>query len=151
MSNARKKMPVKRGTGVNLAWERKPAPSRGPKPTQSAEELARVAIQVADAEGLEAVTMQRVAQEAGVATMGLYRYFPSKADLLSLMIDSVSESTPRFGKSSLPWNVRLKEWARRCSSIYRDHPWFLEATTVRESFMGPNELFWMEEIGRAHV
>jgi hypothetical protein len=38
----------------------------------------------------------------------------------------------------------LKEWARRCLAIYRNHPWFLEATSARHSIMGPRELLWME-------
>jgi AcrR family transcriptional regulator len=88
--------------------------------------------------------MQRVAREAGVTTMALYRYFPGKADLLDKMIDSASNSAANFGKPSLPWNVRLKKWARRCLAIYRNHPWFLEATSTRHSLMGPSELTWME-------
>ncbi len=129
---------------VNLAWSRKPTSSRGPKPTLSTAQIVHVAIQIADADGLEAATMQRVAREVGVTTMALYRYFPGKADLIALMIDSASESAPYFGKPSSPWSVRLKRWAHRCLAIYRDHPWFLEATSVRHSLMGPNELSWME-------
>src|SRR5271155_2714090 len=119
MSNSKRTMPAKRGTGVNLAWGRKPAPSRGPKPALSAVEIARAAIQLADVEGLEAVTMQRLAREVGVTTMALYRYFPSKADLVDRMIDSASDAPANFGKPSLPWNARLKKWARRCLAIYR--------------------------------
>ncbi len=88
--------------------------------------------------------MQRVAREVGVTSMALYRYFPGKADLLNMMIDSASDSAANFGKPSLHWNVRLKNWARLCLDIYRNHPWFLEATSIRDSLMGPNELTWME-------
>jgi AcrR family transcriptional regulator len=137
-------MPTGNRSDVNLTWGKKAPPSRGPKPALSTYQIARVAIQLADAKGLEAVTMQRVAREAGVTTMALYRYFPGKADLLDLMIDSASDSAANFGKPSLPWNVRLKKWARLCLDIYRKHPWFLEATSTRHSLMGPNELTWME-------
>jgi len=137
-------MPTKNRRDVNLTWGKKTAPSRGPKPGLSTAQIARVAIQLADAEGLAAVTMQRVAREVGVTTMALYRYFPGKADLLDRMIDSASDSPASFGNLSLPWNVRLKKWTRRCLAIYRDHPWFLEATSARTSLMGPNELTWME-------
>lgn len=129
---------------MNQFWGKKTLPSRGPKPALSTFQIARAAILLADAEGLEAVTMQRVAREVGVTTMALYRYFPGKADLLDMMIDSASDSAANFGKPSLPWNVRLRNWARRCLAIYRNHPWFLEATSVRHSLMGPNELAWME-------
>lgn len=129
---------------ANLTWGKKAPPSRGPKPALSTSQIARVAILLADAQGLEAVTMQRVAREVGVTTMALYRYFPGKADLLDRMIDSASNSPANFGKPSLPWNVRLKKWTRQCLAIYRNHPWFLEATSARSSPMGPNELTWME-------
>jgi AcrR family transcriptional regulator len=99
---------------------------------------------VADEEGLEAVTMQRIAGEIGLTTMALYRYVSSKSDLVDLMIDAASDTAPVFGKPSQPWSDQLKEWARRCFFIYRDHPWFLEATSMRRSIMGPNELTCME-------
>jgi AcrR family transcriptional regulator len=128
----------------NRAWVKTPVPTRGPKPTLSALTIARAAIQLADAEGLEAITMQRVAKRVGVTTMALYRYFDEKADLVDVMIDSVDESNPHFGKPTLKWSSRLKNWAHRCLAIYRSHPWFLEATSARHSMMGPNELLWME-------
>jgi AcrR family transcriptional regulator len=139
-----KNMPTKNANRVNQAWGKRPPPSRGPKPALSTSEIARVAIELADAEGLDAITMQGVARKVGVTTMALYRYFPGKADLLDLMIDSASDSAPNFGKPTLPWSTRLKGWARRCLAIYQNHPWFLEATSVRRSIMGPNELLWME-------
>jgi AcrR family transcriptional regulator len=137
-------MATRKTSSANLVWDKKAPPSRGPQPALTASQIARVAIQVADAESLEAVTMQRVARELKVTTMALYRYFPGKADLLDLMIDSVPDSPINFGKPSLPWSARLKTWATRCRAIYRDHPWFLQATSVRRSIMGPNELSWME-------
>lgn len=88
--------------------------------------------------------MQRVAREVGVTTMALYRYFPGKADLVAMMIDSASDSPLQFGKPSQLWSTRLKEWAGRCLAVYRNHPWFLEATSARPTVMGPNELSWME-------
>jgi AcrR family transcriptional regulator len=137
-------MPNKNRSSLNLAWGEKTPPSRGPRPSLSAVRIARSALRIADTDGLEAVTMQRVAREVGVTTMALYRYFPGKADLVSLMIDSASEPAPRFGKASSLWDLRLKQWAHRCLAIYQDHPWFLEATSTRNSLMGPNELSWME-------
>lgn len=137
-------MPSKKSFGADLGWGRKPAPTRGPKPSLSADHIARVATQVADAEGLASVTMQRLAQEVGLTTMALYRYFPGKAEVVARMIDSAADPPLHFGKPSSPWNKRLKEWAMCCLAIYKDHPWFLEATTARQSPMGPNELAWME-------
>jgi AcrR family transcriptional regulator len=137
-------MTTRKSSPTNLTGREKPAPARGPRPSLSREKIASTAIRLADKEGLDAVTMQRVAREVGLTTMALYRYFPGKADVIALMIDSAADSSLNFGKPSSPWSARLKEWARRCLSIYRDHPWFLEATTARQTLMGPNELAWME-------
>jgi len=129
---------------ASSSWAGKPPPTRGPKPSLSRVQIARAAIHLADKEGLAAVTMQRVAREVGRTTMALYRYFPSKAAVIALMIDSVANSSVHFGKPSLLWSTRLKEWAHSCLALYQDHPWFLEATTARETPIGPNELAWME-------
>lgn len=137
-------MPAKKSSGANLTWTGKSAPTRGPKPSLSRDHIARAAIRLADAEGLAPLTMQRLAREVGLTTMALYRYFPGKCEVIAMMIDSVVDAPLRFGRPSSPWNTRLKEWARRCLAIYEDHPWFLEATTVRGTPMGPNELSWME-------
>lgn len=137
-------MPVRKPRGVNSAHAEKPTPGRGPKPSLSAGRIARAAILLADQDGLASLTMQKIAREVGLTTMALYRYFPGKADVVALMIDSVADSPPHFGSPALLWHTRLKRWAQRCLTIYRDHPWFLEATTARQNPMGPNELSWME-------
>ena len=88
--------------------------------------------------------MQRIAREVQVTTMALYRYFSSKAELIDLMIDTAGGHAPKLNVGSKGWRSSLKEWTRRCSSIYRDHPWFLEAATARRRMMGPNELEWVD-------
>jgi AcrR family transcriptional regulator len=137
-------MTAKKSRTPNPAGEKQRTPNRGPKPGLSTLEIARTAIQIADREGLDAVTMQRVAAESGVTTMALYRYFPGKSDLMAAMIDLAGGSAPVYAAPSMSWKERLVEWAHRCAAIYQKHPWFLEATTVRQSVMGPNELSWME-------
>ena len=133
-----------RKPGKTSARRSKLAPKRGPRPSLSKDEIARTAIHVADNEGLPAVTMQRIAREVGLTTMAIYRYFPGKAEVVALMIDSVADSPLHFGDPSSPWDSRLKKWAHCCLAIYQDHPWFLEATTARQTPLGPNELAWMD-------
>jgi AcrR family transcriptional regulator len=137
-------MAARKSSRTNSDRAEKPALTRGPKPSVSRDRIARAAVRLADKEGLTAVTMQRIAREVGLTTMALYRYFPGKAEVVALMVDSVADSSLRFGKPSLSWSIRLKKWAECCLTIYRDHRWFLEATTARQSPMGPNELAWME-------
>jgi AcrR family transcriptional regulator len=116
----------------------------GPKRKLSTIQIGKAAIRIADTAGLEAVTMQRLGQELGITTMALYRYFRGKRDLLAVMIETAGGPGPDFAGVSRAWEHRLREWSRRCLEIYVRHPWFLEATTRRQTGMGPNELGWMD-------
>ena len=66
-----------------------PAGSRGPKRRTDLDSVVRAAIELADAEGLDAVSMRRVAERLGIGTMSLYTYVPGKGELLDLMLDTV--------------------------------------------------------------
>jgi len=128
---------------VDLLWGEKGEPSRGPKPGLSVKQIARAAIEIANAEGLEAVSMQRVARACGVTTMALYRYVPSKADLLALMIDIGIGEPPALDTVPGGWRSQLEAWARLIWAAFHQAPWSLEVTgSVR--LMGPNELGWFE-------
>jgi len=118
--------------------------SRGPKPGLTTEQIARAAISVADAEGLSAISMQRIAGEVHVTTMALYRYFSSKQELIALMVDNVAEGPPNLDFVSGGWQTALAQWTRLCAAIYRKHPWFLEVTSSPNRMMGPNELEWLD-------
>jgi AcrR family transcriptional regulator len=116
----------------------------GPKPTLKKDQIARAAIAIADSEGLEAVSMQRVSRAVGVTTMALYRYFSSKTELIDLMIEIAGGPPPKLDALERGWRPRLAEWARQCSAIYRRHSWFLQATMTPGRKLGPNELGWMD-------
>lgn len=81
-----------------LLWgvsaEEKPG-RRGPRQAKSPAEIAAAAIGIADAEGMDAVTMRRVAQALGVSPMALYTYVPGKAELVDLMLDTAYADMPR--------------------------------------------------------
>ncbi len=130
-------------TSASVLWEAREAGRRGPKPGLSAEMVARAAVKVADAEGLDAVSMQRVAQEAGVTTMALYRYVKNKEELIDRMIELAGGPAPRPNAKRSDWRDALKEWVKGCTGIYQRHPWFLQAATARRRVMGPNELEWL--------
>ncbi|MGA2852058.1 MAG: TetR/AcrR family transcriptional regulator [Terracidiphilus sp.] len=116
----------------------------GPKPALTRNQIARAAIAIADSEGLDAVSMQRLARAVSVTTMALYRYFSSKTELIELMIDIAGGPAPNLDALERGWRPRLAEWARQCSAIYRRHPWFLEATMTPGRNMGQNELSWLD-------
>lgn len=141
--------PARQPDRANLPWSERGGSSPGPKPSLTVDQIARAAIAVADAEGLAAVSMPRVAREVHVTTMALYRYFSSKAELIDFMMDVAGGSVPDLNVGTKRWRSRLGEWTRRCSAIYRDHPWFLQAATAPQRIMGPNELGWLDAALRA--
>lgn len=113
--------------------------SRGPDPTYSREQITAAAIKIADAEGLEAVSMRRIAREVGAGAMSLYRYIGSKDDLLALMADVVQGEDPLPDKPSGDWRADLTELAERGRAMMTRHPWTTAVTESRPSF-GPNSL-----------
>ena len=109
---------------VELLWGPRPQPTRGPKPALSIDRIAQAAIAVADAEGLAAVSMQRVAAELGVTKMALYRYVPGKADLIALMVDAAGDPPPVLDSEADGWRAQLGHWARRLLAVFQRHPLF---------------------------
>ncbi|GAA5185396.1 TetR/AcrR family transcriptional regulator [Rugosimonospora acidiphila] len=128
---------------VALLWGPQAQPRRGPRPTLRLDAIARTGIEIADADGLAAVTMQRVAERLDVTKMALYRYVPGKAELVALMIDLGLGEPPPDDTAHGGWRPVLDDWARRLFARFCQHPWALEAA-VGARPIGPNELSWME-------
>ncbi|HEY2674344.1 MAG TPA: TetR/AcrR family transcriptional regulator [Rugosimonospora sp.] len=126
---------------MDFLWEGRAQPTRGPKPTLSIERIADTGIAVADAEGLAAVTMQRLAADLGFTKMSLYRYVTGKAELVALMVERAIGEPPASGTTD--WRAALKQWAHQLLAAYLRHPWALEAILGPRP-IGPNELGWME-------
>ncbi len=129
---------------LELLWEGRPAPSKGPKPALSLDEIVEAAIELADADGLEALSMRRLARELGVGTMSLYRYVPDKRVLLDLMLDTVSapdhDARPAPGR---PWREVLEAEALLGRELYLRHPWVLQVNWTRP-VLGPNTIAGLE-------
>ncbi|MEU3453248.1 TetR/AcrR family transcriptional regulator [Micromonospora sp. NPDC006766] len=122
---------------LQLLW-RQPAdgPRRGPRQGRSVDAIVAAAIELADAEGLDALTMRRVAQAVGVAPMTLYTYVPGKAELLDLMLDRLYAGMPRPDRSRKSWRSRVAAVARDNRDLFAAHPWAAEVATVRPP-LGP--------------
>ncbi|MGW1862407.1 TetR/AcrR family transcriptional regulator [Streptomyces collinus] len=133
------------GTSLALLWDvGNGRPRRGPKPKFTPADVARRGIDIADSEGLEALSMQRVAETLGLTTMALYRYVPGKPDLIDLMVDTVLSDPPDLAHVPGGWRSRLETWARACWNVYRAHPWILTATGLRRQAMGPHQVAWLD-------
>ncbi|MQS16694.1 TetR/AcrR family transcriptional regulator [Streptomyces kaniharaensis] len=109
---------------------------RGPRQAHSTAEIATMAVKLADAEGVEAVTMRRVAQALGLSPMALYTYVPGKAELLDLMLDTVYARMPRSTPADDGWRARAAAVADDNRALYRAHPWVAAVSTSRPP-LGP--------------
>jgi DNA-binding transcriptional regulator YhcF (GntR family)/AcrR family transcriptional regulator len=123
--------------GPRISSTAEPTPSAGPAPRPgtaeqvlSVERIVAAAIQVADAEGLGAVSMRRVATEIAVATMSLYRHVDDKDDLLIRMMSSAFSEWPFPAEPPPGWRERLELAGRMLWSMFRAHPWLAPALSL---------------------
>lgn len=128
---------------VTLLWGHEERQRRGPKPGLRLESIAVAAIKLADAEGMAAVSMARVADQLGFTTMSLYRYVSGKDDLIALMLDVA------IGKPNLPadavegWRALLERWSLEYLNALRRHPW-MTRVPISGPPITPNNVAWME-------
>jgi AcrR family transcriptional regulator len=118
-----------------LLW-RPPAPP-GARAGLSVDRIVAAAIELADADGLGALSMRRVAEKLGAGTMSLYTYVPAKAELIDCMVDTVYGEVADPAAEAGGWRARLEAVARASHALYLRHPWMLQAATGRPG-LGPN-------------
>jgi AcrR family transcriptional regulator len=128
--------------GVGGPEQRAPG-RRGPKPSRSVDEVVQAAIALADAEGLAALSIRRVAQALGLSAMSLYTYVPSKAELLDLMLDRVAAELQAPDPVQAGWRARLEQVARERWDMAQRHPWIMQVGVHRPP-LGPNILARVE-------
>ncbi|MFC6937366.1 TetR/AcrR family transcriptional regulator [Actinomadura yumaensis] len=100
-------------------------------------------MRIADADGLEAASMRRIAAEIGTGAMSIYRYVPSRQDLVDLMHDRVLGELDLPDRPSGDWRADLTLVAERSLALSRRHPWLVRLMRARPAF-GPNELRLLE-------
>jgi AcrR family transcriptional regulator len=105
----------------------------------SREEIVATAIAIADAEGFEAVSMRRIAQQLRTGTMTLYTYVADKDDLVQLMLDEVMAEQVVPGALPDGWREAIKAVQRQTRAVFLAHPWLVEAMGSRVEG-GPNTL-----------
>lgn len=115
----------------------------------SRERLVGAALELADAEGLNALTMRRVATALGVSTMALYRHVPGKAELVRLMADAACGEVP-LGPVPAEWRVGLERGARWLRGVYERHRWMAHAmASFTRPVAAPNAMAYMEWVLRS--
>ncbi|HEV7649238.1 MAG TPA: TetR/AcrR family transcriptional regulator [Actinophytocola sp.] len=117
------------GTGLpasfEMAWGVRERPTKGPRRALSLERVVAAGVAVAGAEGIGAVSMNRVAGELGTSAMSLYRYVASKDELLALMVDQALGDVADIAGDD-GWRMGLERWAWTALAAYRRHPWSLQ-------------------------
>ncbi|MEU5883011.1 TetR/AcrR family transcriptional regulator [Spirillospora sp. NPDC047279] len=120
-------------------WMRPERPARGPRPAYSRAQITETAIRVADAEGLDAASMRRIAAEMGAGAMSLYRYVPSRDDLIELMVDHVHGEQDLPDRPTGDWRADLSRVAEESRAMWLRHPWLISLHRGRPAF-GPRQL-----------
>ena len=124
--------------GTLDVWTR--VPPSGRRPQLSREDIAATALRLADAEGISALSMRRLATELDMGTMSLYHYVRTKDELLTLVMDAVMAEVVVPSDVALPrdWREALTIIATRSSAAFERHPWTLDIND--DPPLGPNSV-----------
>ncbi|MFD3546210.1 TetR/AcrR family transcriptional regulator [Streptomyces sp. NPDC058655] len=136
------------GTGLpaslEMAWGLRERPGKGPRPTLTLAKIVEAAVALAASEGMDAVSMGRVAKDLGVSTMSLYRYVAAKEELYVLMSDAGvgTPPDPKAGEGA-DWRELLTEWAYAQRAVLMANSWILRIPITAPPAT-PNQLAWMD-------
>ncbi|MGV9243467.1 TetR/AcrR family transcriptional regulator [Streptomyces sp. NPDC003710] len=131
-----------RAAEPHVIWARPERTGRGPRPAHTRADIAAAAVRIADAEGLDAVSMRRVAAELGCGTMSLYNYVPRKEDLYELMMDAVGGEHELWEPTG-DWRADMLRLAHQTRALMHRHPWLPRMISGHYGF-SPQALRYLE-------
>ena len=129
-------------SGLGRLWRREEL-GRTPRLGLSLERIVQSGTELADSDGLAAVSMKRVAERLGFTTMSLYRYVASKDELLLHMQDTVWMPPEDLDTQTGGWRAGLVRHTRAQFDIMQAHPWLHDVRLI-ERVGTPSQLAWME-------
>ncbi|MFC7382003.1 TetR/AcrR family transcriptional regulator [Sphaerisporangium rhizosphaerae] len=129
---------------LEVLWGRSERRARGPAQALSLDRIVTTAIAIADTEGLAALSMARLAERLGCATMSLYRHVANKHELWTFMLDAAPGPAPDISPTPADWRAELRRWAVELTGVYRRHPWILQVTTAGAPPLDPGQLAWLD-------
>ncbi|MEU4443688.1 TetR/AcrR family transcriptional regulator [Actinosynnema sp. NPDC050801] len=132
------------GRSMRLLWR---GPGGGSGSGLSVDVIVDAAVEVADRDGMAALSMRAVGERLGRSAMALYTYVPSKAELLDLMYDRVLGELPTEYSLEGGWRPALRAWAEDARAFFLAHPWVLQVSQARP-VLGPNEFAMLEALVR---
>jgi AcrR family transcriptional regulator len=131
--------------GVRASWGLTRPSARGRRPSIQLSDIVSAAIALADAEGLAAVSMPRVAGGLGLTQNALYRHVASKDELLVLIADAATGEPPELDGAD--WRDAARAWVSGVIARYLAHPWLLDIRL--RAPVTRNTVLWTEAFLRA--
>jgi AcrR family transcriptional regulator len=121
-----------------LLWRHSSPSRRGPERSRAVDDIVDAALGLADADGMDALTMRAVAARLGMSPMSLYTYVPGKAELVDLMVDAAHLAMARRPwRRSQAWRRRLTVVAEANRELLTRHPWLTEVAALSRPPLGP--------------
>ncbi|MYW00548.1 TetR/AcrR family transcriptional regulator [Streptomyces sp. SID3343] len=124
-------------------WTRPERGRRGPAPGRSRAQITATAVELADADGLAAVSMRQVARRLDTGPASLYRYVAAREDLIDLMADAVTAEIDLTVTPSGDWTNDLVALAAQAKAVYLRHPWLLDVM-AQYTPLGPASIDYLE-------
>ena len=125
---------------LEILWRDAPASRRSSG--LSRERIVATAVELADSDGLAALSMARLAERLGCGTMSLYRHVANKDELVTFMLSTAPGPPPAAGEGS-DWSGALTDWAEGLWDVYQRHPWVLQAASAGPP-ADPGQLAWLD-------
>ena len=121
-----------------------PAPSIEPRIPLSKERVLRAAVEFADAHGIEALSMRRLAKELGVEAMSLYNHVANKDEILGGIVEIVA-SEVEVPSDPANWKTSIRQSAISAHDAFIRHRWSCSLMTSTPSVV-PSRMRWMEGV-----
>lgn len=129
---------------IQVAWGLREPATKGPKRVLSLGNIVEAAVRIAEAEGLSAVSMSRIAGDLSSSTMSLYRYVSAKDELLPLMVDAAFGPPSPPIETEISWRAGLEHWSWAYLRVLRRHSWVLHVP-ISGPPSTPNQVAWAEQ------
>jgi AcrR family transcriptional regulator len=128
---------------LETLWGRRATATRGPRAELDVDRIVRAAVDIANADGLDAVSMARVAEALGFSTMSLYRHVSSKDELFQLMWNASAFSLGSWEPVGETWRERLVSWSVTQRRVIEDNIWVVQLP-MSSPPLAPASLAWIE-------
>lgn len=113
-------------------------------PGLSAERIVASAIELADEDGLEGLSIRKLALRLNAGTMAAYRHVESREALIALMVDTALGDPPADSRTG-SWRARVTDLALALFARYSRHPWLVDAPTDGLT-VTPHRARWLERL-----